>query len=253
MLTRYSQQNHNIIDKKIAQFLLDNLDKINHLNLNIIANNVNCSKSNITKFAKKLNFRGIKDLLPTLDKNYSYLRMKKVRLSNNFEENDALVWYHNLIQLNIEQLYLLNKNAVYQLTKLILRKKHIILFGKGSNLDVINVFANYLSKMQFHVDYHYDFEVQQKWITKNMENSVCIFFSFSGLHNDIDDLVNQVYNKKCDLVAFTSNYESYLYKKAHISLLTTQNEDVLDNHTSARIAFLYLIMQVINLLNISVQ
>lgn len=249
-LLQLSKQNHNFIDKEIADFLLSNIDKIMTLKLGAIAEKVNCSTASVIKFCKKLGFKGLKDFLPALDRNYSYLQVQEKRSSDNkiTDKNKIISSYHALISKNLANLYSLNRDAVIKLAMLLKKTKHIMLFGKGSNLESINIFANYLSKLQYHVDYHYDFEVQEKWVEKSVESSVCIFFSFSGMHQVIDELVSKMKAKSCTIVSFTSNYESNLYKESSVSLLTFKNEDVLENHTSARIAFIYLIMQIINLL-----
>lgn len=71
------KQNRNFIDKEIAGFLLLNIQKIMSLKLEIIAKSANCSTASVIKFCKKLGFKGLKDLLPALDRNYSYLNFQK--------------------------------------------------------------------------------------------------------------------------------------------------------------------------------
>ncbi|AGQ51173.1 MurR/RpiR family transcriptional regulator [Mesomycoplasma hyopneumoniae] len=244
------KQNRNFIDKEIASFLLLNIQKIMSLKLEIIAKSANCSTASVIKFCKKLGFKGLKDLLPALDRNYSYLNFQKKRYSENkiSQKNQILSKYHLLIMNNLDKIYNLNYNSMIKFVELLQKTRHIMLFGKGSNLESINIFANYLSKLQYHIDYHYDFEVQQKWTEKSIDSSVCVFFSFSGMHSIMDELVNKMKAKNCIIVAFTGNFESNLYKQSLISFLTFKNEDVLENHTSARISFIYLVMQIINLL-----
>ncbi|MDF9627592.1 MurR/RpiR family transcriptional regulator [Mesomycoplasma ovipneumoniae] len=246
----FSKQNHNFIDKEIAKFLISNTSKIMTLKLSIIAKNANCSTASVIKFCKKLGFKGLKDLLPALDRNYSYMQIQKSRFSNNkiASKNTTVSLYHSLISKNLDNLYKINHDSIIKFVALLKKVRHIIFFGKGSNLEIIQIFANYLSKLQYYVDYHYDFEVQQKWVEKSVDFSVCVFFSFSGMHLEIDRLVQTMKSKNCNIISFTSNYESNLFKQSSISFLTFKNEDVLEKHTSARIAFIYLIMQIINLL-----
>lgn len=247
----YSKQKVNLVYKTIADFFLQNIERILQLKLEEIAINCNCSTASIIKFAKKLGFVGIKDLLPAIDRSYGYWKFhnsRKIHATSHISQTQKMTNYHYLIEENLSYLFKFNRDALLKAAKLLKNKRHVMLFGKGSNLEAINIFANYLSKLNYHVDYHYDFEVQEKWMQKFNKDSLCIFFSFSAMHKAIDSIVQEAKNKGMEIISFTSNSDSYLFKESDVAFITKNNEDILEHHTNARIAFIYLLMQIINLI-----
>ncbi|MGY6172299.1 MurR/RpiR family transcriptional regulator [Candidatus Mycoplasma pogonae] len=252
----YALQNKNAIYKALSQFFLNNLDRdFTRLKLKDIAAESSCSQGSVSKFVKHLNFNGLKDFLPALAQEITFKnawtnfeKQKQVVCKNESCYFQELETYHAQNLHNLENFFQTNKSSIVKFVELLKNTKHLILFGKGNNLPLIQIFATYFSKINFFVDYSFDMDVQHQYIAKVTHETLCIFFSFSGNNADINSIFTKVKakNSQAIIVTLTANAHSLMFKNSDLVFLTHLNEDVLNNHTSYRIVFNYLLMQIIN-------
>lgn len=246
-LKNFSQQNHNLIFRNISIFLIDNIDKIKTIKLKEVANFANCSQSSIVNFVKKNKFNSFKEMLFEIDNSYKFISF--INKENDEPNLDSiLINYKNLIQENIDFAFEKNKLNILKLVHLLKEKKSIYLIGKGSNLDVLRIFSKYLSKKGINCYYSSDFDVQEKWVDFFQKDDITIFFTFSGNSPSIISIFEQAKNKQSKIITFTANHKSMISYSSDIVFLIKENEDILLDHTNARISFIYLIMNIINLL-----
>ncbi|WGI36626.1 MurR/RpiR family transcriptional regulator [Mesomycoplasma lagogenitalium] len=252
LLEKYSNQNINIIYKSISIFLLSKLNEVSNLKLKEVALNSNCSQASVVNFVKKLGFSTFQRLLFQIEKDYNFISvLKEKEIDQNVEIRPVhykIQKYYNLIQSNLIFAFHKNQDAILKLAKLLKEKKEVYLFGKGSNLEIMSIFHKYLSAKDIKCHYSYDLDLQEKWINYVKKDSLCIFFSFSGNTEPIVSNFKIIKNTECYTVSFTSNYESYLFTNSDLNLVTNLNEDVLENHASVRISFLFILLNIINML-----
>lgn len=149
----------------IAKVLLDRIDDLPNFNIGRYAQLCQCSKGALTKFAQQLGFKGTKDLIPQIIYEHQFFRLAALNQKNESADQSCYVFLknsHRLILEAVDFVYAQNLNALVELVKLLQIHRRLFLIGKGANLDIINIFANYLGKLDFHVTHSTDFEVQQK-------------------------------------------------------------------------------------------
>ncbi|WP_033161439.1 MurR/RpiR family transcriptional regulator [[Mycoplasma] collis] len=246
-LNKFANQNINLTYKNIASVFLQNIRNIKSLPIKTVSKQAHCSQSSISFFVKKIGFNNYKELLFELDLSSKFFSFNKQETNELTDENKILNYYKKIIS-NINFAFLQNKQHLIKIVDLIKKSKRIFIFGKGSNIEPIIIFSNYLIKNNFNTFYSYDLDVQKKWTEILKKDDVCIFLSFSGLTKEIIDIFNKIKNKKIKTVIFSSNFDSPLIKNSDYYLLIKENEDVFEKHTNARISYIFLIMQIMNLL-----
>ncbi|VEU59493.1 MurR/RpiR family transcriptional regulator [Mesomycoplasma neurolyticum] len=246
-LEKYDYQNINLTHKEISKYFLQNLNKIKSLPIKTVAKNSNCSQSSVSSFVKKLGFNNYKELLYEIDESFNLFSFNS---KNNIFISDELKienYYKKTIG-NINYAFKKNKNNLLKVVDKIKKSKKIFIFGKGSNIEIIIIFYNYLIKNNYNAFSSYDLDVQKKWIDILSEDDLCIFFSFSGETEEILNIFLEVKKTKAKTVSLSSNIKSQLMQDANEHLVIYQNEDIFEQHTSARISYIFLIMQIMNLL-----
>ncbi|WP_215773282.1 MurR/RpiR family transcriptional regulator [Mesomycoplasma hyorhinis] len=239
----------NLVFSHIASYLLSNLNNIDTMKIGLISKHSDVSNGSVSKFIKHLGFKGVKDFLPELKQQLKFYGVSSDACKKPLEKNSRYLQYHNLIKSNLDYIFEVNQESILKAVELLKRYKYILLFGRGANLAVINVYANYLSKLNYFVNYSFDLDVQKKWTENANENSLCIFFSFSSLTPNIEKIFTEIKQKgNIKTILFTANKDSMMAKRSDVILLTKNNEDLLLNHTNSRIGFNYLFMQILNLL-----
>lgn len=246
-----SIQNKNDVFGSIANVLLDKKNDLRNFNINQYAKKANCSTASFLKFSKNLGFKGTKDLIPALLYEQSIMfnnTEEKIKSSNYLEDKINSYTEFVIEQINFTKKE--NENNILVLTnKLKKFEGKIYLIGKGANLDVINIFANYLSKNNFSVIHSYDFEVQQKWVDNFTAKDIIIVFSYSGKSSRIKGIVEKAFIQKSFIVNFSANLIEYIHDHSSINFKVLSNEEVLTNQRTARISFLFLVM----LINIAIK
>ncbi|WP_220096531.1 MurR/RpiR family transcriptional regulator [Mycoplasmopsis pulmonis] len=228
--------------------MINNLFQITKLKIKDVALGSNCSQSSVINFVKKMKCNSFKEMLFKIDYDYSFVTIKKEDFQD--EKTQIVKWknYNNLIAENIDFIYKNYYLEIIKIVGLLKRKNKIFLFGKGSNIELLSIFGQYLNKKEFISIYSYDIDIQEKYIDLVDQESFCFFFSFSGNTKKIVEFANKAKEKKAFIIHFSANPNSEIIKVCNIFLLVKNNEDVLYDHTNARISFLYIIMNIINLL-----
>lgn len=243
-----ADQNFNLTYKSISQLLLTKLSYLDDFNIGEYSKAANCSLAAFSKYAKLLGFTGTKTLIPAIIQEYKMtknLSGLKKNQSTNEQPNDLIDSYHHYVLESINFSYENNKNSILEFNALLKPQHKIWIVGKGANLDVINILANYLGKINYNVIHSLDFEVQQKWIHNFKENDILILFSFSGSSRRIDTIFQSALQKKLHIINFTANPSTSIFQHSTINFLIKSNEDVFENQRTGRIVMLYLIMQIL--------
>lgn len=250
-IERLSKQTNNLVFSSIAKVLLNEIDNLKNFNITVFAKKANVSPASFLIFAKSLNFQGTKDLIPALIQEKTLIASKNwVNAKTDFLLEEKIEDYFTFVKNSLNFTKESNINSIIEFAKKLLNfKNKIYIIGKGANLDVINIFANYLSKNNYSVIHSYDFEVQQKWLKNFINKDIIVVFSYSSNSERINQIIKTAIDKKCFIVNFSANFISYIFKKANINFKVTKNEEVIQNQRTARIQFLFLVM----LINISLQ
>ncbi|AKX34199.1 hypothetical protein SLITO_v1c05610 [Spiroplasma litorale] len=85
------------------------------MNINVVAEDCNCSKSSIVKFCKELGLEGFKELIRILMWEYSIFKV----IDNKIDSNNLNIKYFSQIEENINNLKNNNFNTFLKVSELI--------------------------------------------------------------------------------------------------------------------------------------
>jgi|GEM_PF-3875333 len=238
----------NTLNYYISKALLDNLSNINKININQLAKLAFCSKASIVRFCKSLELDGYKDLIASLSLQFKIFSNSQVNDSFDIDSTTKMKMYQTFIIENINYIFDHNfiniKNAAY----LIHNTDKIFLFGKGANLYNCNLLYGSLIKLGYNALTSYDIDIQEKLLKNASPNSVALFFSYSGLTEQIIKIYNEAKAKKLKIIVISSNVKSPIYEENNINIISLNNEEIIYKQRSCVISYSYIVMQIINLL-----
>lgn len=243
-LKYFSEAGDKTINEIISINLLNNIQRIDEVNINELSQLSNCSKASIVKFCKILNLNGFKELIRILsfESKFTYFTKKD-------STNTTLIEYKNNILENIENALTFCYEQIQEIVKEIKICKQIYLFGKGPNLNVCNIFHNYLIKLGFNTIFSTDLDVQEKVARNISDTSLVFFFSFSAMTSQLVSIYDSIKDKGCKIVVLTGNPKGIIVKESNINIYTINNEEILNGQRNSVISFVTIVMAIINLLN----
>ncbi|UVD81644.1 MurR/RpiR family transcriptional regulator [Mycoplasma iguanae] len=252
-IERIAKQKVNLVYSSIAETLLNNIHNLENFNINDYSKMASCSPASFLNFAKHLGYSGTKNLIPAIMMERNLLKVQKSAVESdnsnkNLDKSIRLENYFKFMQESLEFTNQVNRENILNFDQYLKKDQKIYLVGKGANLDVINIFANYLSKLDYHVVHSLDFEVQQKWIKNFSANDIIIIFSFTGGSTRISKIVKHAIEKNAKVINFTSNLLSYIASVATLNLSVPKNEEIMEEQRTARLSLLFIVMQIVYVL-----
>lgn len=229
-------------DSAISKALLKNISNIQNLTIGELALLASCSKPSIVKYCKKLNLSGYKELTRII----IFETSMNSAFNENFDNtNDN---YLNVIKNNIDFLSENYSKGFDKIKEVFDANVKVYLFGKGPNINSCNILYNYLVKLNYNVIFSSDLDVQTHMMNNLDQNSLCFFFTYSGLTTQLIDIYNEAVKRKSKIVYCGSNTMSPMYSDKNINFIVKNNEEVIPGQKSSIISFNIIIMQIINIL-----
>ncbi|ARU92139.1 Putative transcriptional regulator, RpiR family protein [Spiroplasma clarkii] len=245
VLQNIIQEDNNSIANLIAKVILKNLDHIDTLTINQLAEQSFCSKATIVKFCKQLGLEGYKDLIRRV-----YLEhhiYKNVDIDENQDLDKSMLEYSQVLLENIAHIDLHKIKAICEIIK---ASKTIQLFGKGPNTMICNLLNNYLIKLGYNSQTSFDVDVQEKIIANADQNYVTIFFTYSGMTPSIAKILNQAVEKNTKIILITANPDSSFVPHADVVLFALNNEEILSHQQSCVVTFTAITMKLVHCLSL---
>lgn len=172
-------------EKKLANYIIDNLDTISNLSTSELATYAGTSPSSVIRFSRKLGYDGFGELKISI--------AKDVALNNQNEENVyEAVTVNDSINETINKIARQNINAIEDTIKLIdeasisnaieamRNAKHIYLFGSGASALVAKDLQYKLVRINIPVSMYMDSHTQLASAANIKDNEVAIGISHSG-------------------------------------------------------------------------
>ncbi|QBQ07463.1 MurR/RpiR family transcriptional regulator [Spiroplasma gladiatoris] len=247
-IKKITNNNDGTIRFIIAKYLIENLEMVNSINITQLSKECNCSKSSIVKFCKELNLTGLKELIRVITWEYEIYKTFEINKQEVLKNDYS---YFELIINNLE--FLKSKINTFKdvANKIKNTKGKIFLFGKGPNIHIAEIFNNYLLKIGYSSMSSTDFDVQV-WLAKTVkENDLCFIFTYSGLTQEISDIFDIIKANKAITIVLTANSNSQIYNQSDYKFLIRNNEEIFKSQRSSLITFNFIIMQILNLLNLN--
>ncbi len=206
--------------KVISQFLLDNGTEVKYYSLGQISDMVYTSKSSLVRYAQKLGYPGWNEFIE------EFLEMIRVEQSRTnainanlpFKENDKIdTIVNNLIQLKIETLQYcantLDRGKISQAARIILRSRHVFLFGSSPNSIYGELFQRRMQDIGIFVTVvpYSSFGVTARFL---QEDDCAIIISYSGGNPNRHpiDLIPEISQHTKNLIGITGDMDNIIVK-----------------------------------------
>lgn len=116
-------------DITIANYLENNLERINEVSIDEVTEAVHITKGTVSKYCKKIGFSGFRELKFYYSTNYKPLEVK----------SDILTMYQEEISNFFS---MIEEQEIYELKELILKHDKIVVFGVAQSYHVAEMLAS---------------------------------------------------------------------------------------------------------------
>ncbi|MCC0630658.1 MurR/RpiR family transcriptional regulator [Clostridioides sp. ES-S-0108-01] len=233
------------VDKKIADYILDNTETISKLSVSELASNSKTSTASIVRFSRKMGYSGFGDLKIEIAKDLIGKENDYTYVDENYDCNiDSVI--NKITNKNIEtinQTRLLNeKDIIKEAVEQIIKAKNIYIFGVGGSALValdLQMKLLRINKQAFtSLDSH-----TQLMVSSNVEKEdIAIAISYSGESKEVIKSIENAKLKGCKVICITKYSDNHLSKISDLKLVVPNIEKRLrEGAISSRIAMLTLI------------
>ena len=211
-------------EKKIADFLLENPEKILPLSITELAENCGGSEATIVRFARRLGFDGYQQLklslaqeanVPTLGEHIS-------------KEDSAFEVFSKVcdeIYMSLERTKkALSGDALEKACNALLSAKEILVFGLGNSASVALDASHKLFRLGLNAHPYTDNHMQAIAASHVDENTVVLGISHSGSSKDIVQSMQLAGSRGATTIALTNYGKSPLNKVCRLVLSTVSDE-----------------------------
>ncbi|WP_055666493.1 MurR/RpiR family transcriptional regulator [Desnuesiella massiliensis] len=217
---------------KIARFILDNTSTIKNMTSSELAEKIGVGQSTIIKFIKKFGFNGFLDFKIKLSESLAKEKSNTRKMHDDISLEDPLKdVYFKLVEESIRSIQGTYQNIDFSeleaTIELLNNSSRIVLIGIGNSGLVAKDFNNKLLKIGKTPLFSEDLHVSLSIVPSLTEQDCCIVFSYSGKTKEIVEISEKIKEKKCPVIAITSNMSSPLAKLSDKILCTISAEGLL--------------------------
>jgi DNA-binding MurR/RpiR family transcriptional regulator len=226
-------------ERKIADYILDNPEKIIHSSINQVAEDLGVADSTVFRFCKRIGFKGYQAMKIALASEI-VTPMKDIHETIN-EGDDTRTVSEKVFRSNIKALedtqQLLNGSAFEQAVETILHANRVEFFGSGgSSIIAMDAYHKFV-RSGIPVIANADSHLQLMSASQLNENDVAVLISHSGTTKDMLQVLNVLKENKVKTISITNFSKSALSQKVDYPLYTVAEEtDYRSEALSSRIA-----------------
>lgn len=238
-----SCENFTKTEKKLAHYIIENVNNIVYASVQDIAAKTNVSPAAVIRFSKKLGYNGFAELKIDLAKDNT----EEVPLfSEKICQNDSLKTIVKKSKASdasaVEQTYkLLRTETLNDAVQAMKNAKRIYLFGIGSSGICCYDLAQKLSRVGYDIVFYNDFHIQLAATTCITKEDVALAISYSGNTKEINVAMEHAKNQGAATISITQFIKSPLLKFSDLVLyIPSQEKDLRLGAVSSRNASLIL-------------
>lgn len=256
--TRSIIDNLNNSEKKVANYLLMNMENIFSKPVSKLAQESGVSQVTWVRFCKALGFEGLKDLKKSL--------FQELNSSFSTGNGDAMIFSDIKQHHTIEQICTITKNITIQsiedtmkmidhqeltqIIKLIEEARQIRLFGLGASGIVADDLYRKLLRINKPASFSYDALTQLTYGANLSSKDIAIIFSYSGTTNEMLEVLSLAKAVKCPTLAITKFDKTPLVAGAdHAIYISTREVDQRSGAMSSRMAQLTIVDMLFTILS----
>ncbi|MCA0972169.1 MurR/RpiR family transcriptional regulator [Halobacillus litoralis] len=213
-------------EKIIADYILENREKIVHYTINHIADDLMVAEATVFRFCKRLGFKGFQALKIALASEIVN-EIEDIHETISPDDNDLEI-NEKIFQANIRALEstrdIQNKETIEKVMSYLIEAKRFFFYGSGGSgvlaQDAQHKFVRTGIESHAYMDSH----LQLMTATQLREGDVCIIISHTGANKDMIDLVEEAKENGAKTIAITNFSKSPLTKLVDVSLYTVSQE-----------------------------
>lgn len=214
-------------EKKVADFLLENPDKVIYLSISECAERCNVSETTVIRFARLLGLSGYQELKIELAKTS---KAPSSGLSEEITPDDTMSEaVTKALQANagaiMDTLGIMDFGNLESAIQAILRAKRVLICGFGTSGIAGQYLAYKLLRTGIEALWHPDFHLQLMSTSVLRPNDIVVCISFSGSTKQVLELAELVQGEGIKVISITNYRRSPLAKYSDILLLTCSNEN----------------------------
>ncbi len=231
-------------EKKVAAYILDNIQSIFSTPVARLAEESGVSQVTWIRFCKALGYTGLKDLKKDLVEELN----SAVQEDNTGTAFSDISHYTTTEQMILsvgsatvraveDTIKLLNPAVTEAAADAIASARRIRLFGLGASGLVAEDFLSKLARINLNVSYSPDFHTQLVHAATMQKEDVAVLFSYSGVTREIVELAEVAGKSGCTTIAVTQYAKTPLSGSVQYPLyITTQELNHRSGAMSSRIA-----------------
>lgn len=226
-------------DKRIADFILKEPEKIIHGTINQVAAETELADSTVFRFCKRLGYSGFQELKIALASDQSN-NMQEIhqRVSKHDDQKTVLEKiFQSNVQTLMDTLEVIDEKAFSQAVDKIVAANSVTFFGfGGSNAVAMDAYHKFI-RTGLSVNYQVDSHLQLMTSSQMNEGDIAILISHTGHTKEVLEILDILKAKNVYTIGITGFAESPLNRDVDLSLNTLSEEtDFRSEALASRIA-----------------
>ena len=217
------------IEKKIAEYILEDPERIKNLTTYEIAQNCDTSQASIVRFSKKLGFSGFPDFKLSLSQDignrkaesHVNIMHEELKSTDSFEIIGKKVATENIRAVN-NTYEITDFNELEKAVQAINNARKIMLVGVGFSGIVARDFYFKLMELGKVASFENDSHMQLSYLSTMNENDILFVISHSGKTLELFNLAKVAKNKGIKIITLTSVASNPIRELGDIKLSTVE-------------------------------
>ncbi|MDO4690889.1 MAG: MurR/RpiR family transcriptional regulator [Fusobacterium sp.] len=215
------------IEKKIANYILNNINELKNLNTYEIAQNCDVSQASIVRFSKKLGFSGFPNFKISLVQDLGKINLENEIsvLDDEIDSKDSFSTICKKIaakNINAVQntISILDTKEIEKAINMIEKAKKIMIIGVGFSGIVAKDFSFKLTEIGKNVIFETDQHMQLSYLTTFTKKDIVFAISYSGQTKEVYSLVKEAKARNIPIISLTTLAPNLIRDLADVKLNT---------------------------------
>ncbi|WP_238905039.1 MurR/RpiR family transcriptional regulator [Clostridium sp. YIM B02506] len=231
-------------EKKIADYVINNSEKVIEMTVSELANKSNVSEATIIRFCKKCDFRGFHDIKISIAK--EMVSLEETNISNDLDTNNIEQSLQNILANKIEELKqtisMMDGDIIKEILEIIKNARIVQFTAVGNTIPVAMDGAYKFNQLGISSVVNTIWETQLAYTYTLTENDVVIAISNSGSSKKLVTLLDIANEKGATTISITNHEKSPLANKSTYHINTATREKLfLDEFSFSRVSAMVVI------------
>lgn len=231
-------------EKKIADYVIDNKEKVIEMTVSELAAQSNVSEATIVRFCKKCDLKGFYDLKINIAK--EMVKSKSNRISNELDSNNISQSLQNILANKIEELKqtisMMHEEDIKKILESIKSARIVQFAAVGNTIPVAMDGAYKFNQLGISSVTNTVWETQLAFAYTLTKDDVVIVISNSGSSKDLVTLLNIANERKATTISITNHENSPVANTSNYHINTSTREKLfLDEFSFSRVSAMVVI------------